>query len=172
MYTDFQQEQYIPLPPRFAARVRSGSTVLGLALLGGTLVLFGTSALMNGLRHERALPDSILGKVAMVVPPLVVLVIATLVLLCRRCLSGGYLIVARARAIHLALLLWFLVGAVFVFVSMMVPILFNVWSGTESRAPDIGAIADLILVFIGVITGVSYVQPSERTLQKFSDHPM
>ena len=171
MQTDFQQEQYIPLPPRFAARVRSGSTIVGLSLLGGTLLLFGTSALMNDLRHDHALPDSILGKVAMIVPPAVVLVIAALVLLCRRCLSGGYLVVARARAVQLALLLWFLVGGVFVFVTMMVPILFSVWHD-GSRAPDIGAIADLVMVFIGVITGVFYVQPSERTLRKFSDHPV
>nr|WP_166639870.1 hypothetical protein [Amycolatopsis sp. SID8362] len=162
------------MPPRFAARVRWGSVVVGSSMIAGMVLLFGLTTFLQGIVHGHAFPDTLLGKAAAVLPPLGVLAIAVLVLSSRRCLRGDYLVVASAASARHALLFTYVLTLVLVLGSFAVPIVFRVWRDTpDPRAPDLLTVfATLAFATMGFLAGMFYVRPSVRTLRKFSDHPI
>jgi hypothetical protein len=170
----FGQVEFVPLPPRFAARVRWGSVVVGCSMITGVVLLFGLTTFLQGTVHGHAFPDTLLGKAAAVLPPLAVLALAVLVLTCRRCLRGDYLVVASAVATRTALLFAYLLTLVLILGSFAVPIVFRVWRDTpELRAPDLLTVGStLAFATTGFLAGMSYVWPSVQTLRKFSNHPI
>nr|WP_225957799.1 hypothetical protein [Amycolatopsis lexingtonensis] len=162
------------MPPRFAARVRWGSVVVGSSMIAGMVLLFGLTTFLQGIVHGHAFPDTLLGKAAAVLPPLGVLAIAVLVLSTRRCLRGDYLVVASAASARHALLFTYLLTLVLILGSFAVPIVFRVWRDTpDLRAPDLLTVfTTLAFATTGFLAGMFYVRPSVQTLRKFSDHPI
>ncbi|MBE1500385.1 hypothetical protein H4696_007485 [Amycolatopsis lexingtonensis] len=174
MQGTFGQVEFVPLPPRFAARVRWGSVVVGSSMIAGMVLLFGLTTFLQGIVHGHAFPDTLLGKAAAVLPPLGVLAIAVLVLSTRRCLRGDYLVVASAASARHALLFTYLLTLVLILGSFAVPIVFRVWRDTpDLRAPDLLTVfTTLAFATTGFLAGMFYVRPSVQTLRKFSDHPI
>jgi hypothetical protein len=170
----FGQVEFVPLPPRFADRVRWGSVVVGCSMIAGMVLLFGLTTYLQGIVHGHAFPDTLLGKAATALPPLGVLAIAVLVLTCRRCLRGDYLVVASAEATRSALLLTYVLTLVLIFGAFAVPIVFRVWRDTpELRAPDLlTTFSTLAFATMGFLGGMLYLRPSVQTLRKYSDHPI
>jgi hypothetical protein len=124
--------------------------------------------------HGHAFPDTLLGKAAAVLPPLGVLAMAVLVLTCRRCLRGDYLVVASAAATRTALVFTYVLTLVLILGSFAVPVVFRVWrDAPELAAPDLlTTFSTLAFATIGFLVGMFYVRPSVQTLRKFSDHPI
>ncbi|MEQ0565680.1 hypothetical protein ABJI51_41950 [Amycolatopsis sp. NEAU-NG30] len=174
MQGTYGQVEFVPLPPRFAARVRWGSVVVGSSMIAGTVLLFGLTTFLQGVVHGHAFPDTLLGKAAAVLPPLGVLAMAVLVLTCRRCLRGDYLVVASAAATRTALVFTYVLTLVLILGSFAVPVVFRVWRDSpELAAPDLlTTFSTLALATIGFLVGMFYVRPSVQTLRKFSDHPI
>ncbi|MEU5261724.1 hypothetical protein [Amycolatopsis sp. NPDC021455] len=174
MQGTFGQVEFVPLPPRFADRVRWGSVVVGCSMVAGMVLLFGLTTYLQGIVHGHALPDTLLGKAAAVLPPLGVLALAVLVLTCRRCLRGNYLVVASAVATRNALVFTYVLTLVLILGSFAVPIVFQVWNDApELQAPDLlTTFSTLAFATMGFLAGMVYVRPSMRTLRKFSDHPI
>jgi hypothetical protein len=170
----FGQVEFVPLPPRFAERVRWGSVVVGSSMVAGMVLLFGLTTYLQGVVHGHAFPDALLGKAATVLPPLGVLAIAVLVLSTRRCLRGDYLVVASATSARTALLFTYTLTLVLIFGAFAVPIVFRVWADAPaSRSPDLlTTLATLAFATMGFLAGMFYVRPSMQTLRKFSDHPI
>ena len=174
MQGTFGQVEFVPLPPRFADRVRWGSVVVGCSMIAGMVLLFGLTTYLQGIVHGHALPDTLLGKAAAVLPPLAVLALAVLVLTCRRCLRGNYLVVASAHQTCIVLVFTYVLTLVLIAGSFAVPLVFRVWHGSpELRAPDLlTTFSTLAFATTGFLAGMFYVRPSVRTLLKFSDHPI
>ncbi|WP_410666513.1 hypothetical protein [Amycolatopsis sp. cmx-4-68] len=172
MQGTFGQVEFVPLPPRFADRVRWGSVVVGCSMVAGMVLLFGLTTYLQGIVHGHALPDTLLGKAAAVLPPLGVLAMAVLVLTCRRCLRGDYLVVASAASARNALVCTYVLTLVLILGSCAVPIVFRVWSDTPHfRAPDLlTTFSTLAFATMGFLAGMGYVRPSMQTLRKFSNH--
>src|SRR2546426_672589 len=105
MQASFDQVDFVPLPPRFAGRVRAGSVVVGCSLLLGMLVLVGLTAFVNALVHGHPFPDALIAFIAQLLGPLCVAATAVVVFLCRHCLRGDYLVVASAHATRTALII-------------------------------------------------------------------
>jgi hypothetical protein len=174
MQGTFGQVDFVPLPPRFADRVRWGSVVVGCSMIAGMVVLFGLTTFLQGVVHGHAFPDTLLGKAAAVLPALGVLAIAVLVLSTRRCLRGNYLVVASAASARNALLFTYVLTLILILGSFAVPVVFHVWRDTpEFQAPDLlTTFATLAFATTGFLAGMFYVRPSKQTLRKFSDHPI
>ena len=174
MQGTYGQLEFVPLPPRFAARVRWGSVVVGTSMIIGMVLLFGLTTFLQGIVHGHPFPDTLLGQAAAVLPPLGVLVIAVLVLTSRRCLNGDYLVVATARAARNTLVTAYAVTLALILGGFLVPLVFRVWDDVpESRAPDLlTTFATLAFSTMGFAAGTFYVRPSVQTLRKFSDHPI
>ncbi|MEU7788280.1 MULTISPECIES: hypothetical protein [unclassified Amycolatopsis] len=174
MQGTFGQVDFVPLPPRFADRVRWGSVVVGSSMIGGMVLLFGLTTFLQGIVHGHAFPATLLGKAAAVLPPLGVLAIAVLVLSSRRCLRGDYLVVASAASARHALLFTYALTLVLILGSFAVPIVFRVWPDSpEFQAPDLlTTFSTLAFATVGFLAGMFYVRPSVQTLRKFSDHPI
>ncbi|WP_410618145.1 hypothetical protein [Amycolatopsis sp. cmx-8-4] len=174
MQGTFGQVEYVPLPPRFAERVRSGSVVIGCSMIVGTVLLFGLTTFLQGIIHGHAFPDSLLGKAAAVLPPLAVLAMAVLVLTCRRCLRGDYLVIASAQSARNAFVVTYVLTLILIIGACAVPIVFHVWHETHAaRAPDLlTTVATLAFATMGFLAGMFYVRPSMQTLRRFSDHPI
>ena len=174
MQGTFGQVEFVPLPPRFADRVRWGSAVVGFSMVAGMALLFGLTTFLQGIVHGHALPDTLVGKAAAVLPPLGVLALAVLVLTCRRCLRGNYLVVASAHQTRNALVFTYVLTLVLILGSFAVPIVFRVWRDSpELRAPDLlTTFSTLAFATVGFLAGMFYVRPSAQTLRKFSDHPI
>jgi hypothetical protein len=170
----FGQVEFVPLPPRFAERVRWGSVVIGCSMIAGVVLLFGLTTFLQGIVHGHAFPDALLGKAATVLPPLAVLALAVLVLTCRRCLRGDYLVIASAQSARNAFVFTYVLTLILIAGACAVPIVFRVWhDAPESRAPDLlTTIATLAFATTGFLAGMFYVRPSMQTLRKFSDHPI
>ena len=170
----FGQVEFVPLPPRFANRVRWGSVVVGCSMIAGMVIVFGLTTFLQGIVHGHAFPDALVGKAAAVLPPLGVLAIAVLVLSSRRCLRGDYLVVASAVSARNALVFTYLLTLVLIFGSFAVPLVFRVWhDAPEFQAPDLlTTFSTLAFATLGFAAGMFYVRPSVQTLRKFSDHPI
>ncbi|MEV6873770.1 hypothetical protein [Amycolatopsis sp. NPDC051128] len=168
------QVDFVPLPPRFAARVRWGSVVVGCSMIVGMVLLFGLTTFLQGVVHGHAFPDTLLGKAAAVLPTLGVLAIAVLVLSTRRCLRGDYLVVASAASARSALLVTYILTLILILGSFAVPMVFRVWRDSpEFRAPDLlTTFATLAFATTGFLAAMFYVRPSMQTLRKFSNHPI
>lgn len=174
MQGTFGQVEFVPLPPRFAGRVRWGSVVVGCSMITGMVLLFGLTTYLQGIVHGHAFPDTLLGKAAAVLPPLGVVAIAVLVLTCRRCLRGDYLVVASAGSTRTALVCTYVLVLVLILGSSAVPIVFRVWRETpELQAPDLlTTFTTLAFATLGFLAGTGYLRPSVQTLRKYSDHPI
>ncbi|WP_410637121.1 hypothetical protein [Amycolatopsis sp. lyj-346] len=174
MQGTFGQVEFVPLPPRFADRVRWGSVVVGCSMIAGMVLLFGLTTYLQGIVHGHAFPDTLLGKAAAVLPPVGVVALAVLVLTCRRCLRGNYLVVASAAATRSALLFTYVLTLALILGSFAVPIVFRVWNDTRDlQAPDLlTTFATLAFATTGLLAGLCYVRPSVQTLRKYSDHPI
>ncbi|MEV6647220.1 hypothetical protein [Amycolatopsis sp. NPDC051371] len=174
MQGTFGQVEFVPLPPRFAERVRWGSVVVGCSMIAGMVLLFGLTTFLQGIVHGHAFPDALVGKAATVLPPLGVLAISALVLSSRRCLRGDYLVVASAAAARNALVFTYALTLVLIIGSFAVPIVFRVWrDNPQLRAPDLlTTFSTLAFATMGFLAGMFYVRPSVQTLRKFSDHPI
>ena len=174
MQGTFGQVEFVPLPPRFAGRVRWGSVVVGCSMIAGMVLLFGLTTFLQGIVHGHAFPETLLGKAAAVLPPLGVLAIAVLVLSSRRCLRGDYLVVASAASARHALLFTYVLTLALILGSFAVPIVFRVWRDTSHlQAPDLlTTFATLAFATTGFLAGMVYVRPSVQTLRKYSDHPI
>jgi hypothetical protein len=174
MQGTFGQVEFVPLPPRFAERVRWGSVVVGCSMITGMVLLFGLTTFLQGIVHGHAFPDTLLGKAAAVLPPLGVLAIAVLVLSSRRCLRGDYLVVASAASARNTLLFTYVLTLILILGACAVPIVFRVWRDSpEIGAPDLlTTFSTLAFATMGFLAGMFYVRPSMQTLRKFSDHPI
>jgi hypothetical protein len=174
MQGTFGQVEFVPLPPRFADRVRGGSLVVGSSMIAGVVLLFGLTTFLQGTVHGHAFPDALLGKAATALPPLAVLAMAVLVLSSRRCLRGNYLVVARATSARSALLFTYVLTLGLVLAAAAVPLVFRVWDDApESRSTDLlTTFATLAFATTGFLAGTSYIRPSMQTLRRFSDHPI
>ncbi|GAA4537711.1 hypothetical protein [Amycolatopsis samaneae] len=166
--------QFVPLPPQFASRVRWGSILAGTSLIVGALLFVGISAFFNHLRAHSAFPLGPLGTVAQLVPPLCVIATSVVVLTCRRCLRGDYLVVATARSTRNALIGCFGGTVLGTFAAFVVIALLHVSSGARTTlTPEmIVTFGYLALGTMGFAVGHFYVRPSQRTLQKFADRPV
>ncbi|WP_328447907.1 MULTISPECIES: hypothetical protein [unclassified Amycolatopsis] len=174
MQGTFGQVEYVPLPPRFAERVRWGSVVVGCSMIAGMVLLFGLTTFLQGIVHGHAFPDSLLGKAAAVLPPLAVLAMAVLVLTCRRCLRGDYLVIASAQSARNAFVFTYVLTLILILGACAVPIVFRVWhEARTARATDLLTTAvTLAFATIGFLVGMFCVRPSMQTLRRFSDHPI
>ncbi|SFW60042.1 hypothetical protein [Amycolatopsis australiensis] len=174
MQDTFGQAEFLPLPPRFADRVRWGSVVVGCSMIAGMVLLFGLTTFLQGVVHGHAFPDTLAGKAATALPPLGVLAIAVLVLGSRRCLRGDYLVVASAASARSALVVTYVLTLALILGSFAVPIVFRVWrEGPEFEAPDLlTTFSTLAFATMGFLAGMFYLRPTVRTLSKFSDHPI
>ncbi|QRP46641.1 hypothetical protein [Amycolatopsis sp. FDAARGOS 1241] len=173
-YYGQQATEYAPLPPLFAARVRVGSLVTGVALLIGTAFVLGLTAFVNRPLHGHSLPDSPVGVLGLLLPTLSVVATAVVVLSCRGCLQGDYLVVARARAARKALAACFTALVVASLFALTASALVDLWSDHDRLgATDLLAtFANFALGVLGYAVGLFYVRPSVSTLEKFSDHPI
>ncbi|MFI5613501.1 hypothetical protein [Amycolatopsis sp. NPDC051903] len=173
-YYGQQATEYAPLPPRFAARVRGGSLVTGVALLIGTVLVLGLTAFVNRPLHGHSLPDSAVGVVGLLLPTLAVVATAIVVLSCRGCLQGDYLVVARARVARKALTTCFAALVVACLFALTASALVDLWSDHDRLgATDLLAtFTNFALGVIGHAAGLFYIRPSVTTLEKFSDHPI
>ncbi|MEV6622137.1 hypothetical protein AB0M83_14915 [Amycolatopsis sp. NPDC051106] len=174
MQGTFGQVEFVPLPPRFAERVRWGSVVVGCSMIAGMVLLFGLTTFLQGMVHGHAFPDALVGKAATVLPPLGVLAIAVLVLSSRRCLRGDYLVVAIAASARNALVFTYVLTLVLILGSFAVPIVFRVWRDSPHvQAPDLlTTFSTFAFATVGFLAGMFYVRPSMQTLRKFSNHPI
>lgn len=174
MQGTFGQVEFVPLPPRFADRVRWGSVVVGCSMIAAMVLLFGLTTFLQGIVHGHAFPDTLVGKAAAVLPPLGVLAISALVLSSRRCLRGNYLVVASAASARNALVFTYVLTLVLILGSFAVPIVFRVWhDNPRLRAPDLlTTFSTLAFATVGFLAGLFYVRPSMQRLRKFSDHPI
>lgn len=166
MQGTFGQVEFVPLPPRFAERVRAGSVVVGCSMITAMVLLIGLTTFLESLAHGHLLPDSLIGKGAVVLPPLGVLAIAVLVLTSRRCLRGDYLVVATATAARTALLFTYVLTLVLILGLVAAEIVFRV------RPDLLTTVATFTFATLGYVAGMFFVRPSVQTLRKFSDHPM
>ncbi|MFJ7211791.1 hypothetical protein [Amycolatopsis sp. NPDC098790] len=166
MQGTFGQVEFVPLPPRFAERVRAGSVVVGCSMIAAMVALVGLTTFLESLAHGHPFPDSLVGKGAVVLPPLGVLAIAVLVLTSRRCLRGDYLVVATATAARTALLFAYVLTLVLILGLFTIPILFRL------RPDVLTTLATFVFATLGYVAGMFFVRPSMQTLRKFSDHPI
>lgn len=166
--------EYLPLPTQFAMRVRAGSVVTGVALLVGTLLVLGLTVFVNRPLHGQSLPRNGLGTAGLALPMLAVIATAIVVLTARRCLHGDYLVTARARATRTALTICFAALSVSCLLALTISVLVDVWrEGDHLGLTDLLAtFANFALGAIGHGSGLWYIRPSVRTLEKFSDHPI
>ena len=174
MHASFEQVDFVPLPPRFAGRIRIGSVVVGTSLLVGMLVLFVLTAFVNALVHGHPFPDALIAFVAQLLGLLCVVATAVVVFLCRRCLRGDYLVVAAARAARVALIVCYSATIVVTLFAVVLPLFVRVWKDEPlARTADLfGIFAALAFGTMGFAAGMIYVRPSLATLRKFSDHPI
>ncbi|MGW5719539.1 hypothetical protein ACWEVP_25455 [Amycolatopsis sp. NPDC003865] len=166
MQGTFGQVEFVPLPPRFADRVRAGSVVVGCTMIAAMVLLVGLTTFLEILADGHLLPDSLIGKGAAVLPPLGVLAIAVLVLTSRRCLRGDYLVVATAATARTALLFAYVLTLVLILGLFAAPIVFRL------RPDVLTTVATFAFATLGYVAGTFFVRPSVQTLRKFSDHPM
>jgi hypothetical protein len=173
-YYGQQAEGYAPLPPLFAARVRGGSLVTGVALAIGTILVLALTVFVNGPLHGHALPDAFVGRVALLLPVLSVLATAAVVLSARRCLLGDYLVVPRARFTRTLLRACFTALVATCLLALTTSALVDLWHDhNRLGATDLLATcANFALGILGYGVGLFYVRPSVATLQRFSDHPI
>ncbi|MDT8911009.1 hypothetical protein [Amycolatopsis sp. PS_44_ISF1] len=169
-----QAEGYAPLPPLFAARVRAGSLVTGVALAVGTTLVLGLTVFVNGPLHGHALPDAVLGRVALLLPVLAVLATAVVVLGARRCLLGDYLVITRARFTRTLLRGCFTALVTACLLALTTSALVDLWHDhNHLGVSDLLATgANFALGVLGYGVGLFYVRPSVATLERFSDHPI
>ncbi|MEV4150176.1 hypothetical protein AB0J40_41420 [Amycolatopsis sp. NPDC049691] len=160
------QVEFVPLPPRFAERVRWGSVVVGCSMIAAMVLLVALTAFLESLAHGHALPASLIGKAEAVLPPLGVLGIAVLVLSARRCLRGDYLVVATAATARTALVFTYALTLVLILGLFAVSIVFRV------RPDLLTTVATFAFATLGYVAGMFFVRPSVQTLRKFSDHPI
>jgi len=174
VHASFEQVDFVPLPPRFAGRVRIGSVVVGCSLLLGMLLLFGLTAFVNAVVHGHPFPDALIAFVAQLLGPLCVVATAVVVFGCRRCLRGDYLVVAAARTTRVALIVCYTATIVVTLFAVVLPLFVRVWRDEPlARTADLfGIFASLAFGTMGFAAGMVYVKPSLATLRKFSDHPI
>ncbi len=174
MHASSEQVEFLPLPPRFAVRVRMGSVVVGCSLVLGMLLLFGLTAFINDLVHGHPFPDALIAFVAQLLGILCVVATGVVVFLCRRCLRGDYLVVAAARAARIALIACYTATIAVTLFAVVLPLFVRVWwNDPLARTADLfGIFAALAFGTLGFAAGMVYVRPSLSTLRKFSDHPI
>ncbi|WP_372669953.1 hypothetical protein [Amycolatopsis kentuckyensis] len=160
------QVEFVPLPPRFAERVRAGSVVVGCSMIAAMVLLVGLTTFLESLARGHALPESLIGKAAVVLPPLGVLVIAVLVLSSRRCLRGDYLVVASATSARTALVFAYVLTLVLILGLFAASLVFRL------RPDLLTTVATFTFATLGYVAGMFFVRPSVQTLRKFSDHPI
>lgn len=173
-YYGQQATDYAPLPPLFAARVRTGSLLTGIALLVGTVLVFGLTAFVNLPLHGHSLPNSPFGIAGLLLPTLSVAATAVVVLTCRGCLQGDYLVVARARVARKAFGVCFTTLVIACLLALTASALVDLWSDHERFGVTdlLATFANFALGVLGHAVGLFYVRPSVTTLEKFSDHPI
>ncbi|WP_033294405.1 hypothetical protein [Amycolatopsis jejuensis] len=173
-YYGQQAAEYAPLPALFAARVRAGSLVTGVALLIGTLLVLGLTVFVNRPLHGHGLPRVPLGALGLLLPALSVAATALVVLSARRCLQGDYLVIARARSTRTVLTACFTALCISCLFALTLSALVDLWGdhGRLGLTELLATGANFAIGLAGYAAGLWYVRPSVSTLEKFSDHPI
>lgn len=155
----------VELPAAFAARFRRSSSVIGVALIMGALLIY-----LVALWLTPVIAGSVPTAAVVVlsgVPALFVVGIAVTVMGARGCLAGDRLVVARARRVRRVLIAC-LVG---VLATTGIGAIVVITLADPSVDGLIIAVMMLFIAFFGLIGyagGAFFIRPTAETLRRFS----
>lgn len=156
----------IQLPAAFAARVRRGSTIVGVTVIAGALLIYLVVRWLAPIIASGAPSYAITAFCGL--PALFGVAIGVAVIVGRSCLSGDRLVIERARRMRAAYVV-LLAGLLAVTVLGMVMLVYLADPGVDGVVLAFMLIFSLLVGVLGYASGRSFIRPTTGTLQRYGD---